>query len=278
MVHQLADHMPRQFDFGPPPIWIDDIPVQPFDTPESFYHAIVGQARNATPGKPAIVASVNIHATNMAHDLPEFMDFTRNASITYCDGAGIRWGAFLQQKDVPLRLTVADWFDDFIDRMAQEGLTVYLLGGLPARNGKPAVAEQMLARQTLRNRNHSIVGVHHGYVNDPAVNEAVLAEIKAKQPDLVMVGMGMPIQERWVLRWKNELPVKIFFPIGAAMDYLTGQVPRAPQWIQDCHFEWLFRLMLEPRRMFKRYVIGNPRFIARVLAKQYLGYRPKAAQ
>ena len=86
-------------------------------------------------------------------------------------------------------------------------------------------------------------------------------------PDLLIVGFGMPLQERWIEANWPALSTRIALPVGAAIDYLAHETPRAPSWMTNHGLEWLGRLLIEPRRLWRRYLIGNPLFVARVVAQ-----------
>ena len=86
---------------------------------------------------------------------------------------------------------------------------------------------------------------------------------------ILLVGLGTPLQEKWIARNFDELDVPVVWAVGALMDYVAGKMPRAPRWMLDHGLEWLFRFLVEPRRMFRRYIIGNPVFILRVLKQKF---------
>src|SRR5215203_4231418 len=116
-----------------------------------------------------------------------------------------------------------------------------------------------------------IRGTHHGYfeLGSPH-SERVLEDIAEKQPDILLVGMGTPLQERWVEHYADRLEVPVVWTVGALFDYLSHRVPRAPHWLADHGLEWVFRLALEPRRMWRRYLLGNPAFLTRVWRERNL--------
>jgi N-acetylglucosaminyldiphosphoundecaprenol N-acetyl-beta-D-mannosaminyltransferase len=95
----------------------------------------------------------------------------------------------------------------------------------------------------------------------------VLEHIAEQQPDILLVGMGTPRQELWVERNFDRIDTPVVWTVGALFDYLSGRTPRAPHWMADHGFEWIFRLALEPRRMWRRYLLGNPAFLGRVLSE-----------
>ena len=111
-----------------------------------------------------------------------------------------------------------------------------------------------------------VVGSHHGYfeVGSPH-NDRVIEHIREHRPQIVLVGMGTPKQELWVDRYAEEFDGAVVWTVGALFDYVSGHIPRAPRWLSDNGLEWIFRLAIEPSRMWRRYLIGNPIFLGRVM-------------
>src|SRR5205807_8341367 len=102
------------------------------------------------------------------------------------------------------------------------------------------------------------MGSHH--------DDRVVEHINSCRPDILLVGMGTPKQELWVQRHADRLNVDVVWTVGALFDFVSGRVPRAPGWLADNGLEWIFRLAVEPRRMWRRYLLGNPIFLSRVLS------------
>ena len=120
-----------------------------------------------------------------------------------------------------------------------------------------------------------IVGTHHGFFDKDSAsseNRYVLAMINKLKPDILVVGFGMPAQEKWILENLNELHVHAVIPVGAFFDYLADEVERAPRWMTENGLEWLGRLTIEPNRLWKRYVIGNPLFFWRIFVHHILKF------
>ncbi len=110
-----------------------------------------------------------------------------------------------------------------------------------------------------------LAGTHHGYfAKEGPANQAVVDEINGASPDILLVCFGMPLQERWVSENLSQLRVHVILTGGAAIDYGAGAIPVVPRWMAKLQLEWLFRFLIEPVRMFRRYIIGNPLFLARV--------------
>lgn len=217
-----------------------------------------------------LVANVNAHALNLAAEQPNFRAALNRADIVFCDGVGVRLGAWLTGQRLPHRFTPPDWIDELCRRCRDGGHSLFLLGA------KPGVAEK--AAQILADRwpGLTIAGTHHGYFDKTpgsAENEAVVAQLRAVRPNVLLVGFGMPAQEAWLDANWPHLAVNVALTVGALFDYVAGEVPRAPRWATDNGLEWLGRLLIEPRRLGRRYVVGNPLFVWRVLGQRMRGIK-----
>jgi N-acetylglucosaminyldiphosphoundecaprenol N-acetyl-beta-D-mannosaminyltransferase len=215
----------------------------------------------------SIIAYANVHALNLSLELPWFRDFLNQSALTYCDGFGVKWGARLLGYSLPQRFTPPDWFPQLAEICAQNGLSFFFLG---ARPGIADKCSENLQRQFPKIK---IIGTHHGFFDKTPsceANEDVIKLINSAQPDILVVGFGMPAQERWLLENWERINAHVALPVGAMFDYLAGEVLRAPHWMTEHGLEWLGRLAVEPRRLWKRYVIGNPRFFWLVI-QQRLG-------
>lgn len=222
--------------------------------------------RFATSGGHYRVMYANVHVLNVAYHDSELGRILNGADLVYCDGAGIKLGARILGQYLPERMTGADWIHDLCQACQVTGMTLYLLGG------EPGVAAEAARVLTTRYPGLRVVGTHHGhYDHDGPENDAVIAEINALHPNILLVGFGTPLQEKWIDRYSEHLEVPVVWAVGALMDFVTGKKPRAPRWMLDHGLEWLYRLWSEPRRLWKRYIMGNPLFVWRVF-KQRLGW------
>jgi N-acetylglucosaminyldiphosphoundecaprenol N-acetyl-beta-D-mannosaminyltransferase len=187
--------------------------------------------------------------------------------LVFCDGAGVMLGARLLGHHIPERITYADWIWQLAEFAEPRGFTFFFLGA------RPGVADKAAASLKARYPALRVVGTHHGYFDKTpgsAENEAVIEQINAVKPNILIVGFGMPLQERWLRDNWDHIDANVALTGGAVFDYVSGELQRAPRWMTDNGLEWLGRLLIEPRRLWKRYLIGNPLFIWRVL-KQRLG-------
>lgn len=201
------------------------------------------------------VMYVNVHCMNLCHDDPDYAAVLEAADIVYCDGTGVRLGARLAGSRLPERMTGADWIEDLCRAASAENLSLFLLGG------SPRVAES--AARTLRSRHPKlrILGTTSGFDLDRDTIEA----LNDVRPDIVLVGMGSPTQEKWIAHHRDEIHAPVVWAVGALFDFVTGRIRRGPAWMTDHGLEWACRLGAEPRKLWRRYLIGNPRFIYRIV-------------
>jgi N-acetylglucosaminyldiphosphoundecaprenol N-acetyl-beta-D-mannosaminyltransferase len=248
---QTASH-----DALPNPVVIFDVPITPvnLDRLLSFVQEAVEHASKST------IFFANIHTMNQAYTDHDLKQALIRADLVYCDGEGVRLGARLLGKLLPQRLTGADWIYD-LARLCQAGrYRLFLLGGTPG------VAEAAALQLRLLYPELQIVGAHHGFFHKTNHESSeIIQMINRLAPDILLVGLSTPIQEVWIRNNRLALNATVVWAMGATMDFVSGQAPRAPKWMCEHGLEWLFRLMFEPRRMWKRYAIGNPLFFFRVI-------------
>ena len=215
-----------------------------------------------------IVLSGNVHGFNLAYEQPWLRDFYNRADFIRIDGAGLRLGAYLLGQTLPARITMADFIWDLAAYAEPRRYRLFFLGAAPG------IAQAAADRLQERHPALQIVGTEHGYFSKTAghpENEAVLNRIAASQPDILFVGMGMPLQERWLCENHERLAATVTLTAGAIFDYTAGHLQRPPFIFTGVGFEWFGRLLIEPKRLWRRYLIGNPLFIWRIV-KQKFGY------
>lgn len=208
-------------------------------------------------GGPWTVGYVNAHVLNQAAREPALHAFLRGLDLCYCDGNGVRLGARLLGQELPARMTGADWIWALAARCEGHHRLFWL-------GGEPGVTEE--AADRLRARHPALeVQTDHGFhPKDGPDNDALIARINAAAPDLLLVGMGTPIQERWVAANRHRLEVPVVWVLGATADFVSGRVARpGPDWLVQ-RAEWLSRLAADPRRLAGRYLIGNAEFLGRI--------------
>jgi N-acetylglucosaminyldiphosphoundecaprenol N-acetyl-beta-D-mannosaminyltransferase len=216
-------------------------------------------------GRKILIAYVNVHGINLAHKFPWFQQFLNTADIVFCDGFGVRWGARFLGLNISHRYTPPDWIPRLCQVCIQHDFSLFFLGG------RPGVTDKSAARLKERFPSLQIVGVHHGYFDkalSSAENEAVIQRINASKPNILIIGFGMPLQERWLMENWERIEANVALTGGAVFDYISGELRRAPRWMTEHSLEWLGRLIIEPRRLWRRYLIGNMLFLWRVLKQR----------
>ncbi|HDR8325002.1 TPA: WecB/TagA/CpsF family glycosyltransferase, partial [Bacillus cereus] len=191
---------------------------------------------------------LNAHCFNVAQTDSMYKENLNSADVVLNDGIGIDIAAKLFGFQFHQNMNGTDFTPNLLRYAEEKGYTVYLLGG------KPGVAEEAGKNLTNDLKNLQIIGVKDGYFFS---NESdVLQDINQKKPDILIVGLGVPLQENWISEKISQLDVNVVVGVGAFLDFYSKRVTRAPKWMRNCKLEWLFRLLIEPRRLFKRYVIG----------------------
>jgi N-acetylglucosaminyldiphosphoundecaprenol N-acetyl-beta-D-mannosaminyltransferase len=160
----------------------------------------------------------------------------------------------------PIRDNVngTDLFPRLCQALVGSGRKMYLLGG------RPGVPEAVAKWVTTYFPGVRVCGVRDGYFR-PHEEAAVVQEIADSDADLLLVALGAPRQEQWIARHKNQLGCKVAIGVGGLFDFYSGRIPRAPYWMRKRGLEWVYRLWQEPRRLAKRYLIGNPLFLWRLV-------------
>ena len=211
---------------------------------------------------PAVIATVNAQFVHLAGQQRRFANFLERADLSIADGMSLVFGSHLLGKPLPERITGIDLTNDLCELLNRHRGSVYLLGGKP---GAQSSAAKILLTHYPKLR---IAGVNcppMGFEKIPEVAATVLEMIQVAKPDLLLVGFGAPKQEYWIEDNLATFPCKLVMGVGCTFDILSGQVRRAPHWIQACGLEWFFRVCTEPRRLWKRYLLGNSYFIGVVL-------------
>lgn len=221
--------------------------------------------RSESRDRRLVVGYLNLHGAALARRQPRLAEFFRLAEVVHLDGMVMTWIA--RWAGVPARrenrVTYVDWTSPLLREAAQRGRRVYFLGSEPE-----------VAREAERQLRATIPGLelvcHHGFFDSSPGSEdnrRILQEIDEFAPHILMVGMGMPRQEEWILTHRDRLQVGAILASGACMDYVAGRVATPPRWIGRLGLEWLFRLGQEPRRLGARYLIEPWTLVGPVLVE-----------
>lgn len=216
----------------------------------------------AADGTARKIMYLNADCSLLALKDEGYRKLLNTADLVYADGISIVLGARLLGRHLPGRMTGADFIADFCRVYAERGISLYLLGGAEG------VAAEAARQLTEKAPGLKIAGTHHGYFDHKASKD-VVDEINRARPQILFVGFGAPYQEKWIERYAGSLDVEILWGVGGLFDFISGRTRRGPAWLLDNGFEWLCRLAVEPRRLWRRYLIGNTKFILYLLRYRF---------
>lgn len=243
-------------------IEIAGAPVDPCTFREAI-ERIMERARSGAP--PAYVVTPNAHHATLLADSPEFRRVYDEAWLSLVDGTPLLWASQLLGSPVPEKVSGSDLFPALCKAAAGTGLRIFLLGG------RPGAAEGAARVLEARYPGLRIAGTHcppMGFERDAVEGPRAIAAVRAAEPHVLFVGLGAPKQEFWMYENRERLGVPVSIGVGVSFEFVAGMVPRAPKWMRKTGLEWAYRLGREPRRLWKRYLVTNPRFVGLVL-RQY---------
>lgn len=224
--------------------------------------------------QPSFIVTPNIdHVVRLGQDA-EFQRAYARAALVVCDSTPLLWASRLLGVPLRQKLSGSDLVDWLSAHAARAGHRVFLLGAAPG------VADEARTILTTRYPGLQIVGVYSpplGFERDLEESTRIAALVKALRPDLCFVALGSPKQEKWMAGHVQACEVPVMLGIGAGLDFVTGRFRRAPRWMQRCGLEWLWRLCSDPRRLFKRYVIDDSRFVLLLFREWTRGRRMRRA-
>lgn len=204
----------------------------------------------ALEGNGHMIFTPNPEIIMAAQEDAALMEALNTADMLLPDGIGVVIASKILDTPLPERVPGFD----FACRLLESGRSFYLFGA------KPGVAEEAARRLREKDPEINIVGTHHGYFDD---DSDIIKDINEKKPDVLLVCLGAPKQERWIASRRTELEAKLMLGVGGTLDVLAGVVKRAPVFWQKVHLEWLYRALKEPSRFPRLMVL--PRFVWRVI-------------
>ncbi len=205
---------------------------------------------------------VNPHAINEAQNDARYKESLRVADLVLADGFGTKLAGKILRRPICQNLCGTDLFPRLCAALSGTQKGVYLLGAAPG------VADRVALWIKKHYPDVVIKGCAHGHFS-PEEEAEVVERIAASGADLLVVGMGVPRQDVWIHEHIDSLNVHVAMSFGGLFDYFAGRIPRAPQWMREMGLEWVYRLIQEPRRLWRRYLIGNGVFVARVLREKF---------
>lgn len=206
-------------------------------------------------GEPHQIVTANAEIIYQASKNEKMRNVINAAQMVTADGSGVVWASRQLGQPLAQRVTGIDLVNSICQQSAKEKWKIYILGSAPGVAATAAV--------NIRNKfpGCNIIGTHHGYFNAKEEKQ-ILAELEQLKPDVLFAALGAPKQEYWIADHIQKLGIPVAMGIGGSMDVLSGNVKRAPKWMQKMSLEWLYRLLIQPTR-FKR-VLALPKFMLAV--------------
>ena len=207
---------------------------------------------------PLHLMGVNADKINQCHEDEKIKKIVNESEIINADGASVVLASKFLGAPVPERVAGIDLMQNLLELSNKKGYSVYFFGA------KEEILQDMLKAFKQRYPDLDVVGYRNGYFS-PEDEEKIQEDIKDKKPDFVFVGITSPKKEYIIQSFMDNGINAVFMGVGGSFDVLSGHIKRAPLWMQKLNLEWLFRVANEPKRLFKRYFVGNVTFIKRVL-------------
>lgn len=207
--------------------------------------------------EPLHLMGVNADKINELNENERLKQIVNSCGIINADGASVIKASKYLGDPLPERVAGIDLMQNLVELSEKKGYSVYLLGA------KQEVVEKTAEVLKKKYANLNLVGFHNGYFKEPEWS-TISKELKRLAPDFVFVGITSPLKEYLIEFLQDDGNKSVFMGVGGSFDVISGNIPRAPMWMQKTGLEWLFRVIQEPRRLFKRYFVGNWIFIKAV--------------
>jgi N-acetylglucosaminyldiphosphoundecaprenol N-acetyl-beta-D-mannosaminyltransferase len=218
--------------------------------------------------RPARQVSINAAKLVECAEDEQLRSFVHQSNVISADGQSVVWASRLLGHGLPERVPGIDLMHELLAVAAERSLSIYLLGA------REEVLNRALDRIGERYPGLRVAGARNGYF-EPWQEPEIAEEIREAGPDLLFLAMNSPFKELWLDRYLERTGVRFAMGVGGAIDVLAGERARAPQWLQRLGLEWAFRLAQEPSRMWRRYLVGNAKFVW-LLARELWGRRGRS--
>ncbi|MBY6032304.1 WecB/TagA/CpsF family glycosyltransferase [Marinobacter daepoensis] len=200
---------------------------------------------------------INAHCLNLSYRNPTYHQALLQTPLVLPDGSGVKKGCELNGGSLAANLNGTDLFPHICEIATKQNAPVYLLGA------QPGVAEKVSGWIHEHYPGLRVAGTQHGYFSN-AEEDSVVENINQSGAEILIVAMGVPTQELWLHTMQDRLNTRLNIAVGGLFDFYSGRIPRAPAWLRNMGFEWVWRFLQEPRRMWRRYLIGNVVYLSRV--------------
>lgn len=238
-------------------VMILGIPINNLTMAEALDY--IAEALSAAESKQ--VCFVNADCVNIAYRDPSYLKVLQRSDLCLADGIGLKLAGKILGQEIAQNLCGTDMFPRLCERISGKDTRLFLLGA------RPEAVEGVVRWINDHYAEVKVCGYQHGYFQ-PNEEPSVIQRIRDSRSDLLLVAFGVPKQDMWVNQHLQETGAKVAMGVGGLFDFYSGRIPRAPLWMREIGMEWLYRLIQEPGRMWKRYLIGNGLFLARVLKER----------
>ena len=239
-------------------------------TNTSMSSAVEWIAERARSDEKSTLNFVNAHCLNIAAKNIAYQRVLRQSDRLYPDGSGVALAMRLHGRRMTDNLNGTDLLPHLCESAAARGSSLFLLGG------HDGVAEQAAANLQKQFPGLGIAGTQHGYFEE-ADTDRIIGKINSSGADILLVAMGVPHQELWIAAHREKLECGVAMGVGGLFDFFSERIPRAPLWLRRLGCEWVWRLLQEPARMWKRYLVGNPEFVLRAMREVVAEKRSRRA-
>lgn len=213
-------------------------------------------------GKKSYVVAINVDVVMKIEHDSYLKEITDNADMVLVDGKPLVWIAKWHKHPVKAKISGSDLVPQLCERAARRGYSVFIIGG------KDGIADQAKEKLESKLPDINIVGTYappFGFEKDKMELDKINAMITQTHPDLLITCFGCPKQEKWIYENYKKYDAKVSICAGATVDFLAGNVNRAPKWMSEHGLEWFYRFLMEPRRMFKRYFVDDVKIVRLIL-------------
>lgn len=242
----------------PPRVRLMGMPIDPVTHAQAIRHII--DSLNSARGGWAITP--NLDQLRLYTKNASLRDFYEQAELVLADGMPLLWAARLAGRPLPQRVAGSELIYTLSQAAAQAGRSIFLLGGAPG-TAQGAADKLLELYPAIQIKGHHCPPM--GFEKVPSEMQRIRELLRQAKPDIVFVGLGFPKQEHLIRAVRSELPAAWFLGIGVSFSFVSGQIHRAPRWLQQIGLEWVHRMAQEPGRLFKRYIIHGLPFAARLL-------------
>lgn len=239
-----------------------------FDVDRMTLNECVGRLEKAIAAeRPTHIVLVNAAKIVRARSDHELAHIIRTADLVGADGMPIVWASRLLSQSLPGRVNGTDLMYKLLELADQKRYRVFFLGSTAE------LIEKAMERVRIRYPDLQIAGFRNGYFASADEEQAVVGKIAQANADILLVGISTPLKEKWVRQHIHELNVPVVHGVGGSFDILAGYVRRAPVWMQSMGLEWLYRLLQEPGRLWRRYLYTNTAYVVLVMRAMVQRFR-----